>query len=582
MYNDHRGFVDSQDNQKDFNEKYLNKDSGPFLGTVKVTEDPLKMGRLGVNIPNRTGTLNPTPGQLIWCQYLSPFYGAKSLQAVSKTDPYTYKDTQQAYGMWAVPPDVDTTVLVIFAKGDTKKETAFWIGCVQDPFTNNSVPGHGASDRTAFGAGGTDFATDTKTRYGTEVLPAGEINRRLSEDPISALEQWKYPVNDVLAEQLLKQGLVQDTVRGTTSSSARRESPSRVFGISTPGRIRPNSATPNIGVGGRPVATDRLPGHTLVMDDGDDAGENQQTRLRTASGHQLLLNDTDGVVYLANGSGKAFIEMEKDGTINVYSDAGINLRTKQDFNIHSDRNIQFHAKQNIRFTSENNLNLNAENYLHLMGESGVMLSSQGGSVRSYGRDGITSFTPGSHLVGAAGRVDLSAGQVHFNSRPPSSSWGPSWLTPSHPRVGIKVTNGLIDIDSDQPISQGKANRIPNKTTVSDFVTHEPYQRTSSSQRKKQLINEMMADIQAENPELSADELSNIKSQLLSQDSVTGVSKQLSRIVNLNDKINLNVNKLKSLKSRAENIENEIKQGAMNFIQGQISSAVSAVRKYFNF
>ena len=40
MYNDHRGFVDSQDNQKDFNEKYLNKDSGPFLGTVKVTEDP--------------------------------------------------------------------------------------------------------------------------------------------------------------------------------------------------------------------------------------------------------------------------------------------------------------------------------------------------------------------------------------------------------------------------------------------------------------------------------------------------------------------------------------------------------------
>ena len=118
--------------------------------------------------------------------------------------------------------------------------------------------------------------------------------------------------------------------------------------------------------------------------------------------------------------------------------------------------------------------------------------------------------------------------------------------------------------------------------MSDFVTHEPYQRTSSSQRKKQLINEMMSEIQADNPELSADELTNIKSQLLSQNSVTGVSKQLSRIVNLNDKVNLNINKLKSLKSRAENIENEIKRGAMNFIQGQISSAVSAVRNYFRF
>ena len=322
MYNDHRGFVDSQDNQKDFNEKYLSKDSGPFLATVKVTEDPLKMGRLGVNIPNRTGTLDPTPGQLIWCQYLSPFYGAKSLEAVSKTDPYTYKDTQQAYGMWAVPPDVDTTVLVIFAKGDTKKETAFWIGCVQDPFTNNSIPGHGASERTSFGAIG-DTARDSKTRYGTEVLPAGEINRRMNKDPITALEQWKYPVNDVLAEQLLKQGLVQDPVRGTTSSSARRESPSRVFGMSTPGRLRPLSATPNIGVQGRPVATDRFPGHTLVMDDGDEAGDNQQIRLRTASGHQLLMNDTDGVVYLANASGKAFIEMEQDGTINVFSFASL-------------------------------------------------------------------------------------------------------------------------------------------------------------------------------------------------------------------------------------------------------------------
>ena len=36
----------------------------------------------------------------------------------------------------------------------------------------------------------------------------------------------------------MKQGLVQDNVRGTTSSSARRESPSAVFGISTPGRVR--------------------------------------------------------------------------------------------------------------------------------------------------------------------------------------------------------------------------------------------------------------------------------------------------------------------------------------------------------
>ena len=157
------------------------------------------------------------------------------------------------------------------------------------------------------------------------------------------INKWKYPVNDVLADQFKKQGLIQDTVRGTTSSSARRESPSRVFGINTPGRIRDDSRVLNIGLQNTKVKTDRNPGHSFVMDDGAADGTNQLTRLRTASGHQLLMHDTEGVVYLANGSGKAFIEMAKDGTISVYSDGGINLRSGRDFNLHSDMNINFHA-----------------------------------------------------------------------------------------------------------------------------------------------------------------------------------------------------------------------------------------------
>ena len=115
------------------------------------------------------------------------------------------------------------------------------------------------------------------------------------------------------AETLLKQGLSADDMRGNTSSSARRESPSQVFGISTPGRK-------DIGTTKQPVgakdsgATDhvvRKTGHTFVMDDGAEDGTNQLTRLRTASGHQLLMHDTEGVVYIANGSGNAYIEMQR-------------------------------------------------------------------------------------------------------------------------------------------------------------------------------------------------------------------------------------------------------------------------------
>jgi len=584
------GFTDTQDNQKSFNEKYIDNDPGPYIGTVKVTVDPLKMGRLGVNIPALSQTTNPTSSQIIWCQYLSPFYGAKSINAVSEIDPYLYKETQHSYGMWAVPPDVDTDVLVIFAKGEQSNASAFWIGCVQKPLVNQQVPGHGASINTSKAAEAQEASETSKLAdYGTEFLPAGEKNQRLYApgEILQNIDKWKYPVNDVLADQLKKQGLVQDTVRGTTSSSARRESPSRVFGINTPGRIRSDSRELNIGLDNTKVKTDRDPGHSFVMDDGAADGTNQLTRLRTASGHQLLMNDSEGVVYLANGSGKAFIEMDTDGTVSVYSDGGINLRSGRDFNLHSDMNINFHAKGAINFTSETNVALNAEGYVFAMGEKGILNSSQKGSVRNYARDGISSFTDGAQLHGAKGRIDLAGSQVHFNSVGASSTWGPGWLKPD--AIGIKVTDGLIDIDDDNPLPQGKPNKIENKTTVSDFVTHEPYDRQSSTQRTKAFINEAMAEIKATSPELSATELKIIKAELLKQPSIKAVSDKLGKVVKLNDKIKLPVKNLNTLVSKANDIQKlfeDPKGAAMNFVQGKIADlknqAISAVRSFFRF
>ena len=127
---------------------------GPYIGVVKNNVDPLRMGRLQVNIPALSKTADPISSNLFTCEYLSPFYGAKSIEAVSKSDPYGYKETQHSYGMWAVPPDVDTDVLVIFAKGEQKASTAFWIGCIQKPLVNQQVPANGATEDTRIGAGG--------------------------------------------------------------------------------------------------------------------------------------------------------------------------------------------------------------------------------------------------------------------------------------------------------------------------------------------------------------------------------------------------------------------------------------------
>ena len=585
------GFIDTYNNQQGYDERFAGKDVGPYVGVVKYTNDPTRQGKLGVNIPELTLTNNPSPADCIWCNYLSPFYGAKSVEATSKSDPNDYKSTQHSYGFWAVPPDIDTEVLVIFAKGEANRKNAFWIGCVQQALTNQQLPGYGSSTETIRTNENAReaYGIQRKTNYGTDFLPVGEKNRRIIEAAQTAdfAESIKYPVNDILADQLLSEGLIQDNVRGTTSSSARRETPSQVFGLSTPGRVREDSRTLNIGVNADTIRPDRNPGHSFVMDDGDVDGENQQVRLRTASGHQLLMNDTEGVVYIANGSGKAFIEMDKDGTISVYSDGGINLRSSRDFNLHSETNINFHAKGTINFTSENHLALNAEGYIFAMGEKGILNSSQNGSIRHYAKDGISSFTNGTQLHGAGGRIDLAGSQVHFNSVGAQSTWGPSWLTPD--AIGIKVTEGLIDIDDDSPLLGGQPNKIDNKTTVTDFVTHEPYDRQSSTARTKNFINEAMAEIKKASPDLSATELKVIKAELLKQPSIKAISEKLNNVVKLNDKIKLPVQNLNTLVSKANDIEKLIsdpKGAAMNFIHGKIASiktqAFNAVRSFFRF
>ena len=88
------------------------------------------------------------------------------------------------------------------------------------------------------------------------------------------------------------------------------------------------------------------------------------------------------------------------------------------------------------------------------------------------------------------------------------------------------------------------------------------------------------------------ELKDIKTQLLKKKSINAVAKQLSDVVKLNDKIKLPVDKLNTLVSNAKNldslIKNNIKNQAINFVQGQIASipavasAISAVRSFFRF
>lgn len=453
---------------------------GPYVGIVKSNIDPTRMGRLGVLIPAIAETQDPSSGQLITCSYLTPFYGAKSTRFLEEGNPYDYKSSQHSYGMWMVPPDIDTKVLVIFAEGRT--DQAYWIGCIQEPLMNHMVPGIAASQATGLSSDASDDDTKQST-YGTDNVPAGEVNRAtldsLGDQSIDP--KLKRPIHPQ-AELLRAQGLVQDPVRGTTTSSARRESPSQVFGISTPGRRDPSAKDRTVGVrdSKRKEKIDRLTGHSFVMDDGDITGRNHLIRLRSATGHQILLNDTAGVVYIANGSGNAWMEFANDGSIDFYSGGSVAVRSSGNMDFHSDANINMFAKQEIKLASGSrmvldggeNMMIYAEGTINQQSTKGVITTkAPEGSIISYARDLQLHMTSGEH--------HLTGEEVHFNSVPTMSdiigtfyrtrfydTSGTGTLNVATPDIDLKTKNGgaPLTVNNEGNITMD-GMRVP---------THEPF------------------------------------------------------------------------------------------------------------
>lgn len=275
--------------------------------------------------------------------------------------------------MWFVPPDPGTTVVVIFINGDPKR--GYWIGCVPDDAVNFMVPGIAATEFVVEGGGR---------------LPVAEYNKKITETVTDAtkVKKPKHP----LAEVLTTQGLLKDDIRGITTSSARREVPSAVFGISTPGPLDKKSGAKRgkIGTKNSPVNNafvSRLGGTTFVMDDGDDKflrktpakdgppeymsvdqGEtggqpdiphNELVRIRTRTGHQILLHNSEDLIYIGNSRGTTWVELTSNGKIDIYAKDSVSIHTEQDLNITADRDLNISAKNNINFYAGANINSQA-------------------------------------------------------------------------------------------------------------------------------------------------------------------------------------------------------------------------------
>lgn len=331
----------------------------PVFGIVKDNIDPTRSGRLQVYISEFGGNEPDNRDNWVSVSYMTPFYG-KTVPDAGEKGFGKYTENPSSYGMWYAQPDIDTTVICIFVNGDMN--FGFWIGCVPKPEALTMVPAIGAGETVV------PNAKEANSYGGATRLPVTNINTNNqgitdSNEYITAPK----PIHSYQAGIMTQQGIVRDPVRGPISSSAQRETPSRVgWGVSTPGRpiysggytdedlakrlAEPNSSEPpdaNL----RVVA--RRGGHSIVMDDGDLVGRDQLIRLRTARGHQILMSDDSQTLMILHSNGQSYIELGKEGTVDVYSTNSINFRTQGDFNIHADRNVNIHAMKEFNVQAEN-------------------------------------------------------------------------------------------------------------------------------------------------------------------------------------------------------------------------------------
>tara|TARA_B100001057_G_scaffold25834_1_gene23728 strand:- start:15232 stop:18303 length:3072 start_codon:yes stop_codon:yes gene_type:complete len=430
----------------------VSQERGIVIGVVKANVHGSHMGVIQVYIAEMS-TDESDKSQWRTVRYCTPFYS----RVDNSGDKDTFNETKVPAGIVTPPPDLGTTVLCFFPQG--RNADGFYFACVPDTFMMQTLP--------------------EPTLY--EGYIGGEFNDNNPLRKTDKITNWKSqhrPV-DFLTQQIVNdQGLYRDKVRGLNNSGYMRESPSEIIGISSKGRritdqgkdfLKENSSAikslPNNSdakiIKALLGPNNRRKGHSIALDDGDIDGNSNQIRLRTSTGHQILMNDTEGVIYVGNADGSVWIELGKSGTLDVYAQDSINFRSKN-LNFHADENIKFHSKGYTQIVSEQQLHLQSEDDLVLQSSADAGITSNAFSVKASGSmnlsGGATSSIKSSGIMSVSGSIVMLQGP----------SLGGKTAKPVRPQMKLDPkydpTQQRYILTRDSTIT----------TTVDRLATHEPF------------------------------------------------------------------------------------------------------------
>lgn len=378
-----------------------NLQTGVYEAIVKEVLDGNRTGRLKVWMPELGTGDQEDPQGWVTVGYASPFMG-KTKMKDPKSTLNDFEHVEHTYGFWAVPPDVGNHVLVMFVNGDRNR--GFYFACVLDRLGRGMLPGLGGGykeevDDTTITDPDVAKAFKGSLDPGKMILPLSEVQESDGGNIRPGAVNIKRPLHEYQAKRYFTQGLDRDNLRGARKTGSQADTVNSVYGFSTPGRPYKNDAKDDGSIAAKLDsgeysdndinADGRKGGHHIVMDDGRFKGGGEMIRIRSAEGHQLLMDDEKGSLYMINSEGTCWVEMAKSGHLSIYTAKGINIRSDDIINMHTEKSINMYAKEDINIKAK------------------VSLKMEGNFISSFAT--LNNHTFGSVvLVGAAASLNLSS------------------------------------------------------------------------------------------------------------------------------------------------------------------------------
>jgi hypothetical protein len=459
------------------------------VGRVVDTNDPTQMGRLRVYVP---GLDHPEclVGDIPWAIYCSPFAG--HTQKLPRGPEEDYTGGPVAYGMFAIPK-VGTDVIVGNINGDPN--IRIWFGALYGMYLTDTMP-HG---RFLFGQNGeldgplSSSEQPIQPTYNNLTTAWTRTTAVASNDGGAGLPprtnfEWrvrgvdyqaaalgiiqKNQPNQVISKEADDQGVQFEEEDGTEFHQ----------GNFTQGYAQ-SQIEPNLTYDTKLVATGvnydpqtysiTTPGfHAISM---DDRPENTRIRMRTTSGHQIILDDTNERIYISTVDGNNWIEMDQSGNIDVYAA----------------RRVSIHSAMDVNITCDGTFRVNAKNGIHLDSETEVRVTAKADThIRSYGSTRIKSneFT---NLASGSDTNVQSSGNLNLQSESDTNintGGTGAWTTSSslNLNAGGNILQTAAQIHMNGPEASTASDAAPSGANDAYFTNrvpeHEPWGRIMMSQQ----------------------------------------------------------------------------------------------------